>query len=51
ADNTHELARELLLTERERKMALDQMLSKPVLEKAWAELRHFEVPPAEIESE
>ncbi|MBI2521762.1 MAG: hypothetical protein HYV97_15205, partial [Bdellovibrio sp.] len=51
AGNTHELAREILLTERDRQTAKDQLLSQTILDKAWEELRHFEVPPEETEEE
>ncbi|HAZ11688.1 MAG TPA: hypothetical protein DCY86_02785 [Bdellovibrionales bacterium] len=49
ADNTHELTRETLLTEHERKMALTNMIPPRVLDKAWDELPHFVLPPTDLE--
>ena len=51
ADNTHELTRELLLTERDRKTALLQMVPQPTLDRAWDELRAFVVPRPDVEEE
>ena len=49
ADNTHELTRQLLLTERDRKTALLQMEPQPTLERAWDELRVLVVPRPDVE--